>query len=484
MATWSQQVPFLRRLSDGEVADIHFAILEIMERTGLRLFDEEAVSILKKAGAHVSEGNLVRIPAHLVEWAIRTAPKRIPLFDRDGRQAMALQGHNSYYGTGSDCPYILDHRTGIRREAVLADVVDGMKVCDYLPNIDFVMSMFVPSDVPVPISDRYQMEAMLLNTTRPIVYVTHDLQGCQDAVEMAEVVAGGVDDLRAKPTACCYINFTAPLRHNEEALQKLMFLAKRGLPSIYGCSNTTRGVITPVTMAATLALSNAGSLAGLVIAQLTREGAPVVAMRTGGGGLDMRTMVSLYASPETQGYRGDISHYYGLPIFGMAGCSDSKLPDEQALAEASLTLLLDALMGAHLIHDVGYLESGLTNSLEMLTMCNDVIGWIRRFMQPQPVNRETLALDLIHEAGPDGEYLDKEHTLRHFREEWYPMLMNRDHHGNWALGGGKSYREVARDEIARILESHRAPELDEGIRRRIHSVLERAAEQAGVGLTA
>lgn len=480
MATPSQQVPFLSRLSAAAMADIHFATLEILERTGLRLYDEEAVSLLQKAGAHVSEGNLVRIPSHLVEWAIRAAPKRIPMFDRHGRQVMALQGNNSYYGTGSDCPYILDHRTGSRREATLSDVVDGMRVCDFLPNIDFVMSMFIPSDVPVPISDRYQMEAMLLNTTKPIVYVTHDLQGCKDAVEMAEVVAGGADALRANPMACCYINITAPLRHNSEAIQKLMFLAGKGLPSIYVGSNTTRGVITPVTAAAAVALGNAGALAGLVLAQLVREGAPVVVMRTGGGGLDMSTMVSSYASPETQGYRGDICHYYGLPIFGMAGCSDSKRPDEQALAEASLTLLVDSLMGANLIHDVGYIEYGLTGSLEMLAMCDDVIGWIRRFMEPQPVDRETLALDLIHEAGPCGEYLDKDHTLRHFREEWYPRLMNRDNRSNWEMAGGKSYREVAREKVEQLLETHRAPELNKETQRGIRQILVRAAESAEV----
>ena len=215
MDTFSQQVPFLRRLSDDAVADIHFATLEILERTGLRLYDEEAVALLKKAGAHVSEGNLVRIPSHLVEWAIRTAPKRIPMFDRNGHQAMALQGNNAYYGPGSDCPFILDHRSGARRQPDLSDIVDGMRLSDYLPNIDFVMSMFIPSDVPVPVSDRYQMEAMLLNTTKPIVYVTHALDGCKDAVEMAEVVAGGAEALRASPIACCYINITAPLRHNQ-----------------------------------------------------------------------------------------------------------------------------------------------------------------------------------------------------------------------------------------------------------------------------
>lgn len=463
-----------RRLSDAQLQQIHWASLEIMERTGMRIYDERAISLLKKAGASVSDGNRVRIPEQLVEWAIRTVPKRITMYDRQGHKAMALQGYNSYYGPGSDCPNIIDHRTGMRRQAALSDIVDGMRVCDYLPNIDFVMSMFIPFDVPVPVSDRYQMEAMLLHTTKPIVFVTHDLEGCQDAVEMAEIVAGGAEALQATPFVCCFINCDAPLRHNREAVQKAMFMAEKGLPSVYASSITTRGVLTPVTMAGALALSNAGQLCGLVLAQLVREGAPMIWCRTGGGGLDMRTLVPLYASPETRGFRGDLAHYYGVPTFGMSGCSDAKLPDEQAIAEASLTLLIDTLEGANLIHDVGYLESGLTGSLEELVMCDEVIGWIKRFMAPAEVNEETLALDLIHTVGPDGQYLDTEHTFRHYREEWYPKLMDRHNYADWMAAGGTSFRQRAKEKVEHILAKHRAPELDEQSKRRIRSIVERA----------
>jgi len=472
-----------RRLSDAQLRQIHQASLEILERVGVSVADAEAIARLKKGGARVSDGNIVKFPPHLVEWAIRTAPKQFAMFDRFGKRAMNVGGFNSYYGTGSDCPYIIDHRTGQRREGKLSDVIEGMWVCEGLTNIDFVMSMFIPFDVPVPVSDRYQMEAMLLNTRKPILFVTHDIEGAKDAVAMAEVIAGGADALRENPQVCCFVNINTALEHNTEAVQKIMYMAEKGLPCTCSAPISTRGITTPVTMAATLALNNAGQLAGLVLAQLTREGAPQVPCRTGGGGLDMHTMVALYASPEMQGFRGDLAHFYGLPTLGMAGCSDSKVPDEQALAEASLTLIVDALVGSNLIHDVGYLESGRTGSLEMLTMCDDVIGWVRRFVdQPAIVDDETLALNVIEKAGPMGGYIESEHTLRHCREDWYPKVMDRRNISQWQERGGKTYREMARERVEQILQTQKALDLGKDAQKQVHAILERAAQRAGVAL--
>jgi trimethylamine--corrinoid protein Co-methyltransferase len=198
---------------------------------------------------------------------------------------MMLEGRKSYFGTGSDCLNIIDHRDGKRRPAVLSDVEEGIRACDALSNIDFVMSMFLPSDRHPNIYDRYQMEAMLNNTTKPVVFTPPDLAGCQDTVEMAEIVAGGEEALRLNPFVCAYINFSSYILHNPEALQRLLFMAGKGLPFIYVSSIALRGAMTPVTVAGHLALRNASQLAGLLLAQLKREGTPVISFRTGGEGL-------------------------------------------------------------------------------------------------------------------------------------------------------------------------------------------------------
>jgi trimethylamine--corrinoid protein Co-methyltransferase len=465
-----------RRLSDEQCQKLYWACLEILERTGVRLYDQEALDLLKKAGLSASDGNRVRIPSGLVEKARGTVPKRVTLCDRDGNRVMPVEGHRSFYGPGSDCLNIIDHRTGERRKAVLQDVVDAMTLADALPNIDFVMCMFLPTDVPQPVADRYQMQAMLNYTTKPIMYVTTEFSGCVDAVEMAEAVVGGPEALRQNPLAACYINVTTGLRHNEEALQKLLYLAGKGLPFAY-VPSTQGGVTAPVTLAGAMAVAQAGALAGLVLSQLKREGAPFIMPGWGGNMLDMRTTVQPYADPDKRAMVPDFVHYLGLPMFTLAGCSDSKRVDQQAGIEAALTLMTDALCGGNIVHDLGYLESGLTGSLAQLVICDEVLSWMGHFVRGVDINDETLALDLIDEVGPDGQFLDSGHTLVHFRERWYPQLFDRDNYDSWLSRGGKTLGERAAERVKAVLAQHKPEPLPEDITKAVHAVVERAEAQ-------
>lgn len=465
--------PLAKKLSEDQCRKLYWACLEILERTGVQLFEQEAVDLLKKAGAHISDGNRVRIPAGLVEKAFATAPKKITLCDRNGKRVIQAGGHRSYFGTGSDCLNILDHRTGERRQAVLKDIEEGMKLCDALEHIDFVMSMFLPSDVPQETLDRYEMEAMLNYTTKPIIYVTTEFSGCMDAVKMAEIVAGGPEALAQNPVAACYINVTTGLRHNKEALQKLLYLSEKGLPFTY-IPSAQGGVTAPITIASTMAVNNAGVLAGLVISQLKREGAPFIMPGWGGNMLDMRTTIQPYSDPEKRGQAIDFAHFLGIPTFGLAGCSESKLVDEQAAAEAALTLFTDAIFGGNFVHDVGYLESGLCGSLPQLAICNEILSWLDAFMKGIEISDETLCLDLIDEIGPEGQYLDCQHTLDHFRERWYPDLFDRSSYDGWQAKGGKSLGERAVEDVDRILQEHKPEPLPKDIAKAVHKVTEDA----------
>jgi trimethylamine--corrinoid protein Co-methyltransferase len=464
------------RLHADQVQRLHNASLEILERTGARLYDQEAIDLLKKAGASVADGNRVRIPAGLVEKAFSTVPKRVTLYDQHGRRALYLEEGNCYYGTGSDCLNIMDHRTGERRKPVLNDVVEGMVVCDALENVDFVMSMFLPVDVDAMVSDRHQMEAMLNHTTKPIVYVTNEFSGCADAVEMAEVVAGGAEALKLRPFAACYINVTTGLRHNAEALQKLLYLAGKGLPSLY-IPVVVSGVTGPMTPAGSVALVNAGMLVGLVLSQLKREGAPFVVPGWGGEGLDMRTTINTYCAPDPRGMSHALAQHYRLPMFGLGGASESKLVDQQAAAEAALTLVTETLGGANLIHDLGYLESGLCGSLAQLVICNEIVDWLAHYVAPLEVSTETLALDLIDEIGPDGQFLDSDHTMAHYRERWYPDVFERGNYDQWQAKGATSLGERAAERVEKILAEHDPERLPDEVAQRVHAIVQRAEER-------
>ncbi|MGD2163293.1 MAG: trimethylamine methyltransferase family protein [Anaerolineales bacterium] len=462
-----------RKLSDKQLTRIHEASLSILERTGVRFHLDEAVELLQAAGASVSNGNQVQIPSELVEWAIEAAPKRITLSNRQGDPVMPLEGYNAFYGPGSDCPNVIDFRTGERRPGLLADIEDGVRVCDALENMDFVMSLNLAADKPQEYADLYQMFAMLVHTEKPILFVTNEFEGCIHAVRMAECVRGGAEALRADPFVALYINVTAPLVHNEEALRKLLFMAEKGLPTTY-TPVVLRGASGPITPAGAVAYANAGELAGLVLAQLKREGAPVILSGGTQDMLDMRTMLDIYAAPTNRVLCVEMAHYYGLPIFGLAGASDSKQPDEQAAAEAAFSLLLETMAGAHLVHDVGYLEGGLTNSLEMIVMADELIAWVKQFMQEVRVDEETLALDVIDQIGFDDDFLGADHTHELFRADWYPELYDRQNHEAWNAGGAKTFRERARDKVQQLIESHQVKPLPEEMVIELRSIIEQA----------
>jgi trimethylamine--corrinoid protein Co-methyltransferase len=229
----------------------------------------------------------------------------------------------------------------------------------------------------------------------------------------------------------------------------------------------------PITVAGALALGNAGQLAGLVLSQLKREGSPFLRSKPGGDGVDMRTMVSLYAAPDGGPFGWDLAHSYGIPTFGAAGASDAKVFDAQAAAEAALTLFDEMPNGANLIHDVGYLDCATTGSLEFLAFCDEVIGWLRRYFRRLEINEETLALDLIHRIGPDGHFVDTQHTVRHVREDWVPSLADRFDYRRWSAQGATTLQQRAQRKVREIIESHRAEPLPKDVIGSVRSIVRR-----------
>ncbi len=452
----------LRSLTKDKVKILHEASLEILAHTGVRFFNDEAIALFRKAGAQVTDANLVCIPAYLVERALRSAPKSITIYDQIGKRAMVLGGHRSYYGPGSDCMHIYDCETWERRIAVLDDVVNGVRLVDSLPHLDFVMSMFLPSDVPEEFYERRQMAIMLQESTKPIVFVGIDAHSTVYAIKMAEMVAGGQDQLQRYPFIVNYVNTVSAFYHNDESVRRLLYAAERNLPTIYAPS-TSRGVTAPITIAGALALGNAGHLAGLVLSQLKREGSPFLRSHPTGSSMDLRSMVSVYGAPDNGPYGWDLAHQYEIPTFGAAGCSDSKVFDAQAAAEASLTLFENTLGGVNLIHDVGYLDCAMTGSLEFVYFNHEIIGWLRQYMRKLEINEDTLALDLIHEIGPDGTFLEADHTFNHVREEWRPTILDRLDFHRWSDQGSRTVKERANDKVKEIIANHRAESLPDDI---------------------
>ena len=329
------------------------------------------------AGAWES-GDRIRIPEHLIMQALRSAPSRIPMHNRLGQLTMPLEEGKVYFGTGSDCQFTWDVETRERRPSVAEDVRRFAQLADGLDQIDFVMSMGTPSDVPAMDHYVHSFIQMIRGTVKPNVYTAENHQDMEDIYTIACAVAGGEAELRAKPFLLLYAEPISPLLFNQESVGNLMFCAEKGIPGAYLPSPNTGGG-GPITMAGVLALGNAESLVGLLLTQLVRPGAPFLyGMNV--AALDMQSTIVAYGAPDwaqAMAAFSDMARFYHLPVWGGAGATDSKVVDAQAGFEATSTIMSAFLTRCNVVHDVGYMEYGSTSSMELLVICDEIIRHTR-----------------------------------------------------------------------------------------------------------
>ena len=468
-----------RVLSDDQIEQIFLGALEVLQGTGTRVDAQEARNLLGEAGATV-RGDIAHIPSGLVKEMLTSVPPRITLGDRNGRPAMSLESHRIYYGTGSDCPFILDAESGDRRNFLKKDIEDAARLVDACPNLDFHMSLGLMSDVPTHSYDRHQAAAMLRNTIKPLTLTAMSRAALSDIVQMYYLVRGGRDAFEVNPGFIIYIEPTTPLLHSKAAMEKLILAAERRIPAIY-TPCPMGGATAPATLAGMLVLSVAEFLTGAVVSQLKRRGAPLI---MGGvvSPIDTHSAILTYGSPELHlacAALTDIAHWMKIPMFGTAGCSDAKIFDEQAAAEAALSIMAAGLSGANLIHDVGFLESALIGSHEMVVFSDEVVGMVKRFLGGVRVDDETLALDVIKEVGPGGDFLAHEHTLRHMRRElWIPKLIDRAKYSGWQAAGAKTMGDRVTERVSEILATHEVPPLPPEVDAGIDEVIAAADKEA------
>lgn len=464
-------VSFLTR---EEMEKIHSCTLELLQEVGVEVQHKGAIELLKKAGCVVNKKR-VSMPPGLVEWAIKQAPSRILLYDRGGEFAMDVSGKNSYYGVGSACPNIVDSFTGEIRLCNEEDNKNCVKVADAMPYIDYMMSM---AQVYGHQKSSYEHEyaAMIRYSSKPQVVITADLESTKNVVEMASVVRGGMDELVKKPMFILYCEPTSPLVCTKESVEKVMYMAESNLPVLYA-PIPMNGATGPMTCAGSLIQANAECLAGLVIAQVTRPGAPFLygAIITN---MDMKSLQPTYASPETMMESLAMSEmgcdFYQLPTWGTAGCTSSKLPDEQAVLEGTQYITLAGLSGANVIHDVGYTAFGLAFSLDLVVMMNDVIGRVRRLFDGINMSSEYLCMSDLKEVGPKGHYLGQTSTRKFNSEMWESEIEDRNEYDRWRDLGSKTMGQRANEMVKNIIENGELNMLPKELDDKVVAILEAA----------
>ena len=237
------------------------------------------------------------------------------------------------------------------------------------------------------------------------------------------------------------------------------------------------GASAPVTLSGAITTGNAEALSGIVLHQLRTKGAPIIS-GFGMSTFDMLTSACVYGCPE---YRlaisacADLYHYYGIPMWGTAGVSDSHLPDQQAGMEWGISLFNAGLDGANLIHDIGYLGQGLIGHPAALVMCAEIISYVKRVVRGFDIDSEHIGLEVIRQVGPRGEFISTDQTMKFFQQEhWRPKLCNRDNLQSWSAKGGKTWGELATEKAVEILRIHKSLPLSDDIQNSLDAIRPKA----------
>ncbi len=450
--------PRLQVINTPQIQQIHMATLEVLERTGIKLTHPQARELLSDAGARV-EGDRVRIPSWMVEDAIRKAPKRIALGNRKGERSLTLERDKSYFGPSLDCIDYMDPATHKRCRFESCHVETTAALCDALPGFDWCMTIGMAGDVPPDTADRIVARKTMQFCEKPLVFCCKDTNSVRDIYEMALLLAGGREKFDNAPTIVHYSEPISPLVYYDPAVDKVLFCAKNNIPLINFPAPQACGS-SPATFAGTIVQAGAESLSGLVIHQLANPGAPFIygAFTTI---MDMRTSIFSYGANEMSlmtGALAQMAQHYELPFFGTAGATDAKFCDAQAGAEAAFQCLSSAAVGSGLVHDCSsWMDHGNLVSPEFMVLVNDIVTSVKHFMDGIPVNRETLALDIIDKVGPGGHYLQEQHTMDHFRKIKYSDLFERQVYANWENAGSRTLEQRLQKLTLEKMEHRPAP---------------------------
>lgn len=464
--------PRLEILNQTQCQDLLLAALECLERVGVQMDNPRGLELLQTAGASV-EGKRVKIPAAIIRQALDAAPRALSVWSRDGKHELVVDPESVYFGPGPTCTYFYDPESGERRPAQRGDAGITAKVCDALPNLDYVMSLSMYADVPAVLSPVYEFADMIENSGKPLVAWANDVPTLEAISRIARAAAGGGTAFREKPNFAYFSTYQSPLHHKDQQIETMLWAAERHIPVIY-LGGPTVGIESPVTLASGLVLHLAAALSGLAVVQLASPGAQ---MAIGGvlGMMDMRTARPSYGSPEQSlgtAAAAEMARYLDLPFMGTAGASESKGIDAQAGIEVTSQVIFSLLSRAGLVHDVGFLDCADIGSMELLVLADEIIGYGRRIMRGIEVSRETIMMDLLARVGPGNHFMAEPESVGILRKEaWMPKVCDRATFVQWQEAGAPTTAEKVRTRLSKILATHTPEPLPQEVVEKIGQIL-------------
>ncbi|WP_198003753.1 trimethylamine methyltransferase family protein [Methanococcoides burtonii] len=454
-------------LTKEDCKEIHDTSVDILGECGVKIESEYALDKLSDFGCIVNRKNsIVKFPKYVIDDCLRYAPRSIKLYGRASKYDIKIESGRTYTSTASGYG-IIDRNKKIARDGILNDVAEGTLVAENLDNIHSVIPFLTGvHDVPSEIASPIILGETFKNTNKTVEFyltggsnISSTLKDMDNVIKLSKIVAGSTFELRKKPFLMFLISSISPLTYTEDQSRILFRTVEEGLPLVI-MPAILSGMTGPVTIAGTLVQSNAEFLAGLVMANSMKKGAPVMYghsntildMHTGiysGGAVEMGLISACIAQ---------MGEYYDIPTNSYCPKSDSHISDQQVGYEKAIQWILGSLSGVSYLSGAGCVTSESLVSLEQLVIDNEVIGMVNRVNDGINITEETLAGDLIKYIGPGGNYMKTNHTTFWLNSEHFkPKISQKDSYTQWLNNEEKDIVDVAAINVENILEIEQSP---------------------------
>jgi trimethylamine---corrinoid protein Co-methyltransferase len=432
------------------------------------------------AGALVDhDTGLVRIPSEVVDHAVATAPSQFVVTPRNPMRRLELGTDRIAYGLVAGPPTVSDRIRG-RRTGTLEDYVTLVKLAQSFDVIHFVGNQPTsPQELPAPTRHLDTYRANLVYTDRAFHCLAIGRERTLDGIEMMAISRGlTLEEVVDDPCVLTIISVNSPRRFDEAMSDGLMAMAEYGQPAVI-TPFTLMGAMTPVTLAAALVQQNAEALAGITLTQLVRPGVPVV-YGAFTSNVDMRTGSPAFGTPENARATiaaGQLARLYDVP-YRASNASASNAVDAQAAYESQMSLWSAVLGGAHLVyHGAGWMEGGLTASLEKLVLDVEMLQMLTVTIGPADTVDEHEIRDgvaAIADVPTGGHFFGSPHTLARYETAFYePLVSNWQNYESWEAAGSPTVEERATRVWQEALERYEQPALEPDRAERLDAFVER-----------
>jgi len=479
--------PLLRQpaFSEDRLEAIHNTALRVIEELGIKVLNVEARQYYKQAGASVDEDSLiVKIDRELVAAALESAPSEFAIHGRTAAHDVKLGGDNVNFVSVGGAPHISDLDNG-KRPATLEDTRNIIKLCEHFDVIHLQSPNVEAQDIPVHLRHYRVVESQLSLSQKPFFIYSRGSAQVEDCFAMTRIAYGlSQQEFEARPWCYTVINTNSPRQLDVPMCQGIIDFARAGQVSVI-TPFTLAGAMAPVTMPGALVLQHAEALAGILLSQLVRPGAPVI-YGSFTSNVDMKSGSPAFGTPEfvqAAFGAGQLARHIALPWRGSAATA-SNAPDEQAVYEFLMSAWGSILGGVNMmVHAAGWLEGGLTGSMEKFILDIEMLQIFAEIFDPLNSDDTELAFEAIANVEPGSHFFGCDHTMERYQTAFYePLVSDWSNFGQWTDNGSQTATQRANGIWKKILQEFEAPALDVERSEELEAFIERRSAEGGAAV--